>query len=173
MSKEVKNMQIDSFSKFIGDSKNFVLLSMSGVPALEENTMRLKLREKNIRMQLVKNTLALKVLKDNGFTGLDSYFNGPTVVAHGGSAVAELAKELDVYIRKFSKKITAKIAVAEGSPLSFEAAKKLPTRLEAIGLVVGAILGPGSSIAGALRGPGGKLAGAVKTISEKTDAPAA
>jgi hypothetical protein len=48
----------------------------------------------------------------------------------------------------------------------------MPTRLEAIGEVVGMILGPGSAIAGCLQGPGGQIASQIETKS-KEEAPAA
>jgi large subunit ribosomal protein L10 len=48
-----------------------------------------------------------------------------------------------------------------------ETVSKLPTREEAIGLIMAAMLGPGKKLAGALKGPGGKLGGILKTIEEK------
>jgi large subunit ribosomal protein L10 len=48
-----------------------------------------------------------------------------------------------------------------------ESASKLPTREEAIGNIVAAILGPGRKLAAALKGPGGKLGGILKAIEEK------
>ena len=46
-------------------------------------------------------------------------------------------------------------------------AKTMPTRLEAIGEVLAAILGPASAIAGCLVGPGGQVAGCVAAVEEK------
>jgi large subunit ribosomal protein L10 len=57
-----------------------------------------------------------------------------------------------------------------------EQVSKLPTREEAIALIVGAILGPGRKLVGAVKGPSGKIAGILKTIeenAEKSAAPAA
>jgi large subunit ribosomal protein L10 len=48
-----------------------------------------------------------------------------------------------------------------------ETVSKLPTREEAIGNLVGAILGPGRKLAAALKGPGGTLGGILKAIEEK------
>ena len=67
MSKLVKKMQMDSLSQSLGETRDMVLLNMSGVPAKEENTMRLALRKKNVRLQLVKNALARRVLKEQKF----------------------------------------------------------------------------------------------------------
>jgi hypothetical protein len=56
--------------------------------------------------------------------------------------------------------------------VTFDVAKTLPTRQEAIGDVLSAILGPGASLAAAMTGPGGSIAGILKTIEEKTPAAA-
>ncbi|HMP18644.1 MAG TPA: 50S ribosomal protein L10 [Gemmatales bacterium] len=152
MSKLIKKMQMDALSQSLGETRDLVLLGMSGVPAREENAMRLALRKKNVRLQLVKNALARVVLKDKGFSGLDNYLNGLTVIA---------------FIKKFSKQISAKIAVAEGSLVDFETAKRMPTRAEALSTVASAILGPGKQLAAAMVGPGRTLGGAIKSLEEK------
>jgi large subunit ribosomal protein L10 len=171
MSKEVKKLQMDSLAKSLAGARDLVLISMSGVPARDENQMRLALRKKNVRLQLVKNSLARRVLKEQGLEGLDNYFNGPTVIAHSirqsGGGVSEIAKELDAFIRKFSKQISPKIAVAEGSLVDFDTAKRMPTRAEALSTLASTILGPGRNLAASLNGPGRKLGGAVKSLEEK------
>jgi large subunit ribosomal protein L10 len=171
MSKEIKNLQMEALAKSLDGARDLVLLSMSGVPARDENQMRLALRKKNVRLHLVKNSLARRVLKNQGLDGLDSYFNGPTVIAHSirqaGGGVSEIAKELDAYIRKFSKQIAAKVAVAEGSVVDFETAKRMPTRAEALSTVAAALLGPGRQLAAAFEGPGRQLGAAVKGLEDK------
>jgi large subunit ribosomal protein L10 len=171
MSKQVKKMQMDALAQSLGGTRDLVLLSMSGVPAKDENQMRLTLRKKNIRLQLVKNSLAQRVLKEQGLSGLDSYFNGPTVIAHPieqtGGGVSEIAKELAAFIKKYSKQLSAKVAVAEGSVVDFETARTMPTRSEALAAVASAILGPGRQLAAAMVGPGRTLASAVKGLEDK------
>jgi large subunit ribosomal protein L10 len=172
MSKEVKQMQMDALAKSLGSARDLVLMSMSGINAKDENQMRLALRKKNVRLQLVKNSLAKRVLKQQGLDGLDNFFNGPTVIAHSiqqtGGGVSEIAKEVDAFIRKFSKQIAVKIAVAEGALIDFETAKRMPTREEALGLLASAIAGPGRQLAAAIAGPGRKLGGAIKSLEEKS-----
>ena len=70
---------------------------------------------------------------------------------------------------KAPDKFKVKAAVADSQSVTFDVAKTLPTRLEAIGDVLSAILGPGSSIVSALTGPAGSLAGILKAIEEKKE----
>ena len=48
-----------------------------------------------------------------------------------------------------------------------EQVSKLPTRTEAIGQLVAAILGPGRKLAATIKGPGGTLGAMLKTIEDK------
>ncbi|MFL5329912.1 MAG: 50S ribosomal protein L10 [Gemmataceae bacterium] len=170
MSKAVKQMQMDVLSKQFGDVKDMVVLTVTGIDAQTENAMRLALRKKNIRMQMVKNSLMRRVI-GKGVSLPDSAWAGTTVIAWGGESVKGLSKEIETYLKepKLKDKLKVKTAVAEGHPVAFELALKMPTRLEAIGDVVAAMLGAGSSIAGALTGPASQIASQLQTISEKTE----
>ena len=67
-------------------------------------------------------------------------------------------------------RLKEKTAVAEGQPVPLDVAKTLPTRKEAIGAVVAAMMGPAQAIAGCLVGPANNLAGILKAIEEKVPA---
>lgn len=172
MSKKIKQMQMDALAATLGPARDMLVLNLTGLPALAENQMRLALRKKKIRLHHVKNSLAVKVLAEKGLSGFDNFFAGPTVLAWGTTpevAISTVSKEIDVFLQKHKaiKTLVAKTAIADGAAVSFEDAKKLPTREEAIGAVVAALLGPGGSLVAALQGPGRKLAGAIKSIADK------
>ena len=178
MSKKIKQMQMDALAATLGPTRDMLLLNLTGLPALAENQMRLALRKKKIRLHHVKNTLAVKVLASKGLTGFDQFFTGPTVLAWGASpevAISTVSKEVDVFLQKHKaiKTLAAKTAIADGAAVPFEDAKKLPTREEAIGAVVAALLGPAGNLVAALQGPGRKLAGAIQAIADKEPADAA
>jgi large subunit ribosomal protein L10 len=177
MSKKIKKMQMDALAKTFAGVRDLVVVTVSGVDSQTDNKMRLDLRKKNIRMQMVKNSLAKKVFSDMGIN-LAKGWEGPTTVVWGGSSVAELSRTLDEAMRKGDKvkdKIKVKTAVAEGEEVPFAKALTMPTRQEAIADLLGAIFGPISSLVSQITGPGAQLASQVKTISEKKpeEAPAA
>ena len=152
MSKAIKQMQMDAMKQTFSGVKNMVVISSTKLGAIAENQLRLSLRKKNIRLHQVKNSLARKVFNDIGIR-LDVW-GGCTVFCWGPESVKELSKGLEAAFKeqekkdpKFKEKVTVKTAVAEGQPVSFADALKMPTRLEAIGEIVGAIAGPGSHLA--------------------------
>jgi large subunit ribosomal protein L10 len=179
MSKVIKQMEMDALKKNFNGVKNMVLLSQGKLGAIAENQLRLGLRKKNIRLQMVKNSLARKVFSEMGLE-LKDVWAGNTVIAWGGGeSVKDLSKELEAAFRdqtkkdpKFGEKLKVKAAVAEGEQVTFEAALKMPTRLEAIGEIVGMILSPGSAIAGCLTAPGGAVASQIESKSKEEAAPA-
>jgi large subunit ribosomal protein L10 len=176
MSKKIKQMQMDALGKQFDGVRDLVVLTVSGVDSITDNKMRLDLRKKNIRMSMVKNSLARRVFTKMGIT-LGEVWGGPTTIAWGANSIAELSRTLDETFKKNDKlkdKIKIKTAVAEGEEVPFAKALTMPTRMEAIADLLSAILGPGAAIASQLTGPASQLASQIKTISEKpAEAPAA
>jgi large subunit ribosomal protein L10 len=169
MSKYVKKLEADAVAATLGDGRDYVLLNLTGLKAQDENAMRLALRKKQIRLHHVKNSLVRRIFEAKGFRGVDSFLVGPTVVAWGASpdvAIATVSKEIDVFIQK-NKTIKPKTAIADGAAIPFEDAKRMPTREEAIALVLGQILGPARTLVGQLVGSGRMIAGQIKAHEEK------
>jgi large subunit ribosomal protein L10 len=172
MAKQIKQMEMEALRQTFRGVRDLVLFTASGIDSQTDNQMRLGLRKKNIRLQVVKNSLARRIFDEMGMK-LDGVWEGPTIIAWGAESLAELSKELDALAKK-NKKLVPKGAVSEGQKIDFATALKMPTRIEAIGRVVQLALSPAMRISGQLRGAGGVIAGQIKSISEKAEeAPAA
>src|SRR5436305_1925020 len=156
MAKQIKQMEMDALRKTFEGVRDLVLFTVSGIDAATDNQMRLSLRKKKIRLQIVKNSLARRVFDEMGMK-LDGVWEGPTLVAWGGESLAELSKELDALARK-NKTLVPKGAVSEGQKIDFATALKMPTRIEAIGMVLQLALSPAMRISGQLLGAGGVIA---------------
>ena len=169
MSKQVKQMQMDALAAEFKGVRDLVVLSVSGLSAGADNRLRLDLRKKGIRLRTVKNSLLRRVFGEARVNLPDSVWAGPTTLAWGGDSIKGLSKEIDAAARKKEneKLITVKAAVADGETVPFARALTMPTRLEAIGEVVAAVLGPASAIAGCLTGPAAQVASQIQTIAEK------
>jgi len=177
--KEIKELELNDLRKRFQGVKDYVILEPIKVDAGTEYEFRKKLREKKVAVRLVKNTLAKKVFTENGIAV--DVWSGPTLLLWGGESIKDLANSVDGVIKELKKdpkapdKFKEKTAVADGEAVSLATAKTLPTRKDAIGGVLAALLGPGGQIAGCLTGPASQLAGLVKAIEDKGEgaAPAA
>jgi large subunit ribosomal protein L10 len=174
MSKFVKNLEIREYRKRFGGASEVLFVNVVGMEATETNKLRLLLRKKGIDLQVVKNTLAAKVLREGGHEGVESALLGSSAVVWGGEDIVSLAREITDWAKKIEK-LTVKGGSVGGQALDakgIDALSKLPSRVELLGQIVGMILSPGANIAGALLGPGGTVAGQIKQKAEPEDAPA-
>lgn len=170
MSKQIKQMQMDVLAKKFDGVRDMLFLSASKIDAITENKVRLDLRKKNILMQMVKNSLLRRVFAQNKIDPGEDVWVGPTVVAWGGDSVKDLSKAVHAALLKedkFKDKVKVKGAMAEGQVVPFERALTMPTRKEAIGEIVAAMMSPASSIASALTSGASQVASQIQKISER------
>jgi large subunit ribosomal protein L10 len=165
MSKVIKQMQMDALKEDFKGVRDMVLLHVVGLDAIAENKIRLDLRKKGIRLQMVKNSLARRVFGDMGLQ-IKSEWANSTTVAWGGTSVAELSKELETIVKKYEKKMKVKLAVADGQEVAFAAALKMPTRAEALGRVSMLAQAPARRVAGQIVGPASQVCGQIKGIKD-------
>lgn len=173
MSKKIKELELNALRKTFNGIRDYVILEPLKLDAGTEYEFRKRLREKKCAARLVKNTFARKVFTENGIAV--DVWSGPTLLVWGADSIKDLSNAVDGLIRELKKdpkapdKFKVKIAVADGQPVPMDVAKTMPTRKEALGQVLAAILGPASAIAGALVGPASQLAGCLNAIEEKAD----
>jgi ribosomal protein L10 len=171
MSKKIKELELNALRATFRGVRDYVILEPVKVDAATDFEFRRRLREKKARAQVVKNTLIRKVFTENGIA-VDGW-SGPALLVWGANNVKELSTTVEGLLRDLKKdpkapdKFKVRTAVADGESISLEDAKTRPTREEAIGGVLAALLGPGSQVAGCLTGPAGQLAGILQAIEEK------
>jgi large subunit ribosomal protein L10 len=169
MSKPVKEMIAKVYKDRFEGVESLALVNLTGVDANRNTALRARLREKDIQVTVVKNSLAKKAFRDLGLDTAAEALDGPCAVAYGADSVVTVVREL-LEIRKETKSLGVKAAVMEGNLFDesrIEELSKYPTRDEAIADVVGAVLSSGANVAGALMGPAGGLAGCLKAIEDK------
>jgi large subunit ribosomal protein L10 len=169
MSKQIKQMEMDSLRATFGEVRDLVVLTTNKLDCQVDHQVRTALRKKNIRVKMVKNSLARRVFGDLGITLNDTLWTGSTLFAWGASSLADLSKEIDSLLRK-NDKLKVKAAVSEGQEVTFQSALAMPTRTEAIARVIGLALSPASRLVAQILAPASVVAGQLKTLSEKQPA---
>jgi large subunit ribosomal protein L10 len=170
MSKKVKSLVTGEMTKRFGEADAVAVISPQGIDGNKNHSLRKKLREKNLRMTVVKNTLARRAVEGKKLQGFDKLLDGPSALIYGKASISVIGRLL-MEEKKSNEKLELRGAFFDGEiyegEKGVETVSKLPTREEAIGNIVAAILGPGRKLAGALKGPGGKLGAILKAIEEK------
>lgn len=177
MSKFVKGLVQSELEKKLGKDKaqDFLVVSTMGVGGVDNNIMRGGLKEKGIKLMVVKNTLFRKALKSQGMDAAAEIFSGPCAIAYGGDSIVDVAKELAEWAKKVEA-LKVKAAFLEGEVLETKAAEelaKMPNRAELQGQVVMLAFSPGGRIASSVISPGGIIAGCVKALIERKEKEAA
>src|SRR4249919_1492538 len=135
MSKYVKNLITKELTGRLKDIDGVAVINPRGIDGNQNNSIRRKLHEKKLRMTVVKNTLAKRAVGDGKLKGFDA-------VLYGQASIAEIAR-LILAEKKANDKLELRGVFFDGEIYAgdkgVEAASKLPTRVEAIANIVGAI----------------------------------
>ena len=172
MSKPVKEMMMRDYASKLEGVDNALLVSIRGVDANDNNRLRLDLRQKEISVTVIRNTLARHAFKGTGLETLDPLLEGPSALAYGAESVVDVARELVKWAKEVEN-LELKGAVLDGilfeGKEGVERLSKYPTRDEAIAENVALVLSPGRNLVGAVKGPGSTLASLIKSIEEKLE----
>lgn len=176
MHRAEKQELIDDLHKEFGRSPHAILVDFRGlsVPAVTE--FRRKVRQAGSRYRVVKNSLALRALKDTPLEGLGPKFESTTGVAYTGSDPVTLAKVLVDFAREHPQ-LVVKAGVVSGTQMldaeGVKALSAMPSLSEMRGRLLGLMQAPASRLVRLLGTPATQLARVLKAHQEKEEGAAA
>lgn len=145
-----------------------------GLTAGKLDQLRIKARDNGIYLHVVKNTLARKAVKGTDFECLTSALVGPIILGFAlndpgsvGRVIKDFAKENDKLVVK---------ALAVGGTMypasDLDRLATLPTKDQAISILMGTMKAPITKFVGTLAAPHTKLVRTVKAVADSLGAPA-
>ncbi len=171
MSKYVKELITDELKSRFDGVSDALLVDVVGMEANSNVELRKQLRQKNIHLLVVKNSLARRATEGTSLAPAFEGCEGTLAMVWGGEDVVSLAKEVTRLAEdaKF-KPFAPKGGVMDGAKLSaddIKAVSKWPSREEQLSILMGQILSPGATLSAQLLSPGAKLASQIKKKSEE------
>jgi ribosomal protein L10 len=177
MSKFVKDLITDQLKRELDGVQDLLLVNVVGMTANDTSSLRKQLREKNIKLMVIKNSLARRATEGTALAPAFEGSDGTLAMVWGASDIVALAKEVVrlAAVKEFDK-FTARGGVMGGQPLRPEevaVVSKWPSREEQLSILLGQILAPGAMLASQLTSVGGALASQIKQKAEGDDEAAA
>jgi len=170
MSKYLKNLIATDLKNRLNDVEEALIVDVVGMEANQNVILRRELRNKGIRLIVVKNSLARRATEGTTLATAFEGIEGTAAVVWGGEDIVSLAKEVTRLAGddKFSP-FAPKGGVMDGEKLSADeviAVSKWPSRTEQLSILVGQILNPGATLSAQLLGPGSNLASQVDQVDQ-------
>lgn len=155
MNRVEKQQEVDLLAEMIGAAPSAFLIDFQRLDVARSTDLRVKLREKDGRLRIVKNRLAKRAFTESALGELETSFTGQTAIAWPlGEDVVAVAKVL----RDFAKQneiATVKAGVVDGrviTPEEFQSLADLPSREELLAKALYLMQYPITGLATALNG---------------------
>ncbi len=164
MLRKDKEQVVAELAERLRSSGTLIVADYRGLSVSELDDVRTKLLEHGARFSVVKNTLTKRAASEAGLETLTALLEGPTAIAFVGDGdMVAVAKTLNDTARR-TKVLEIKGGILQGAPLEagqvVELASLPPTDVLQ-GQVLGAIVGPLTSIVGLFAAPLQNLVGLI------------
>lgn len=173
MTREEKNILIDKLADRISNSSHFYITDISNLTSIESNNLRRLCFNKDVTVQVAKNTLIKKALEkvEGEFDEMYSVLKGNSAILF--SETANMPAKLIKQFRKKNDKPVLKAAYIDTSIYigddQLNSLADLKSREELIGDIIGLLQSPAKNVISALQSGGQKLSGILKTLESKSE----
>ncbi|HEV8019227.1 MAG TPA: 50S ribosomal protein L10 [Steroidobacteraceae bacterium] len=153
-------------------AQSVVAAEYRGLTVGQMTELRAKARRQGVYMRVVKNTLARKALAGTTFESLGPKLKGPLVLAFSKDdpgAAARVVKDF----AKAHEKLVATLVSLGGQVLpgaELEKVASLPTREQALSMLLGVLKAPIVKLVGTLAEPAARLARTVAAVRDQKQA---
>ncbi len=173
MSKLLKQQIVTELKERFKGVNSCVLLQFDKMGVAQADDLRNSLRDSDVTLTVVKDSLASIAFKDMDLPVSDDFFQGPTAIAYGGAETIAAPKAVNDWIKREGVDVlTIKGGLLEGKLLDKNQVKALadiPSRPRMLSLVLAAIVGPASAVLSLSQALQVKITGLVQALADKKE----
>jgi large subunit ribosomal protein L10 len=172
---EGKKALVAEVAEVAAQAQSVVAAEYRGLTVGQMTELRAKARRQGVYMRVVKNTLARKALAGTSFEAVGPKLKGPLVLAFSKDdpgAAARVVKDF----AKGHEKLVATLVALGGQVLSageLDRVASLPTREQALSMLLGVLKAPMSKLVRTLAEPPAKLARTLAAVRDQKQAASA
>ena len=169
---EDKKALVAEVADVAAQAQSVVAAQYRGLTVSQMTELRAKARRQGVYLRVVKNTLARKALAGTSFESVGPKLKGPLVLAFSKDdpgAAARVVKDF----AKGNDKLIATLVSLGGQVLpggELEKVASLPTREQALSMLLGVLKAPIQKLVGTLAAPGNKLVRTVAAVRDQKQA---
>jgi large subunit ribosomal protein L10 len=169
---EDKKALVAEVAEVAAHAQSVVAAEYRGLTVSQMTELRAKARKQGVYMRVVKNTLARKALAGTTFESVGPKLKGPLVLAFSKDdpgAAARVVKDF----AKGNEKLVATLVSLGGQLLpgaELGRVASLPTREQALSMLLGVLKAPIQKLAGTLAAPASTLARTLAAVREQKQA---
>ena len=166
---EDKKALVAEVAEVAAKAQSVVAAEYRGLTVGQMTELRSKARKSGVYMHVVKNTLARKALAGTSFESVGPKLKGPLVLAFSKDdpgAAARVVKDF----AKGNDKLIATLVSLGGQVLpggELEKVASLPTREQALSMLLGVLKAPIQKLVGTLAAPASQLARTLAAVREQ------
>jgi large subunit ribosomal protein L10 len=169
MNKQEKSQEIEALKNELQSGPPTFVLAYRGLTVNQVSALRKKVRATSSRYRVVKNRLALRVIKGTPYEGLAPHFEGPTAIAYSSKDPAALAKALEEFT-KDNQGLQVKAGLVDGRVVDQQAIKalaSLPSREVLVARLLSVLNSPMVRLMTVMKAPTRGLVRALDEIARK------
>lgn len=169
---EDKKALVKEVAEIAADAQSVVAAEYRGITVTQMTELRAKARAQGVDMRVVKNTLARKAMVGTSYEAFGTQLKGPLVLAFSKNdpgAAARLVKDF----ARTNDKLVARLVSLGGEVLpgsDLEKVASLPTREQALSIMLGTLKAPIEKLVRTLVAPHTKLVRTVVAIRDAKQA---
>jgi large subunit ribosomal protein L10 len=171
---EDKKALVAEVADVAAKAQSVVAAEYRGLTVSQMTDLRAKARKQGVYVRVVKNTLARKALAGTSFEAVGPKLKGPLVLAFSKDdpgAAARVVKDF----AKANEKLVATLVSLGGQvlpPKDLEAVASLPTREQALSMLLGTIKAPSQKLVSTLAAVPSKLVRTLAAVRDQKQAAA-
>lgn len=169
-----KKAMVAEVAAVAATAQSVVAAEYRGLTVTQMTDLRAKARKSGVYLRVVKNTLARKAIAGTAFECVGKSLKGPLILAFSKDDPGAAARLVKAFAKDHDK-LKATVVSLGGTALTAKDLDKvasLPTRLQALGQLVGVIQAPISKFVRTLAEPHAKLVRTIAAVKDQKQAAA-
>jgi len=171
---EGKKALVAEVSEIAASAQSVVAAEYRGLSVSQMTDLRSKARAQGVYMRVVKNTLARKALAGTSFECIGPTLKGPLVLAFSKNDPGAAARVIRAFAKDNDKLVATGVSLG-GSLLpgkDLDKVANLPTREQALAILMGTMKAPIQKLAGTLAAAPSKLVRTLAAVRDQKQASA-